>query len=131
MDWLLEVSKNVDDWSPSVFHKALFAGLIVPCLIVASRRMYEAIWDIFDIASRSDDKVRSFSLDLFLPFNVARDAQASLEEVFPIWEAAHGKPRALWIRRIQIVRIVVGHHFIPVITFFERVMKIVGGKAAD
>lgn len=81
---------------------------------------------------RASDRVRSFSMDLLLPPSVAVDAQACLDEVYPIWIAQHGRRRARWIRRFQIIRIVVGHHAIPVLGFAERILRIVrGGKAAD
>lgn len=70
---------------------------------------------------------RSLALDLLLPMNVANDVQASLQELMPIWIDAHGKKRAGWIYRIQVLRVIFGHHASPAIGFFERVLKIVRG----
>ncbi|HEX8365700.1 MAG TPA: hypothetical protein VF603_10515 [Allosphingosinicella sp.] len=73
---------------------------------------------------------RSFLLDLLLPMKLARDVQANLDEVTPIWVKAHGRRRAAVIRAAQIGRIIAGHHLRPLVRFFERVLKILRGKSA-
>jgi hypothetical protein len=73
---------------------------------------------------------RSYSLDLLLPIRVARDAQASLEEVMPIWIAEWGPKRARRIWRLQIFLIVAGHYTSPILTLLERVLKIVSGRSS-
>lgn len=71
--------------------------------------------------------VRSFALDLLLPPQIALDAQAGLDDMWPAWLSAHGVRKARLIRLTQIGRIVVGHHALPVLNYVERLLKIVSG----
>ncbi|MBA2935316.1 hypothetical protein HZF05_14605 [Sphingomonas sp. CGMCC 1.13654] len=70
---------------------------------------------------------RSYIVDYLLPPDIAQDVQANMEEVMPIWIAAHGPQRANRIRRAQVFRIVVGHYATPIVAFSERVLAIVRG----
>lgn len=74
---------------------------------------------------------RSFLLDLLLPIKIAKDAQANLEEVTPLWLKAHGRRRAAFIRLTQIVMIIGGHWLHPALRFFERMLKIMRGQSAE
>jgi len=71
--------------------------------------------------------VRSFALDLLLPPQIALDTQAGLDDMWPAWRSAHGVRKARLIRLMQIGRIVVGHHALPVLNYVERLLKIVSG----
>jgi len=81
-------------------------------------------------ARRLSRPTRSFLLDLLLPINIARDAQANLEELMPIWETEHGHRRARLIRRVQTLRIVIGHYGLPVLRLMEKLLKIVSGRGS-
>lgn len=73
--------------------------------------------------------VRSQLIDILLPIGVAEDAQINLSEMLPLWTEAHGERRARRIWRFQSWRIIIGHHFLPVIAFGERVLRICKGQA--
>ena len=73
-------------------------------------------------------KTRSFCADLLLPIAVAKDLQASLEDVMPIWIREWGLPRARIIRACQVGRVIIGHHLAPMLNLTAKVWKMVSGS---
>ena len=83
------------------------------------------------MAERTHDATVSASLliDLFVPPDLARDMQANLEELYPIWIDRHGERNARRVHLTQCIRMVGGHMFNGVIGLFERVVgafKLIG-----
>jgi hypothetical protein len=73
---------------------------------------------------------RSFMLDLCLPPATAEDAQLNLNDVYPVWVLAHGPRRAKLIRRVQILRLIIGHHWSYVRGGLDRILKLWGGPTS-
>ncbi|MEA3014198.1 MAG: hypothetical protein QOD42_2743 [Sphingomonadales bacterium] len=63
---------------------------------------------------------RSFLLDLLLPMAIAKDVQANLNEVMPVWLEQHGQRKARFIRAVQIGRIIIGHWSRPLVKMARR-----------
>lgn len=70
-------------------------------------------------------KRRSFVADLLLPIKLSSDLHANLDEVEPLWIAAHGMTRARWIRRSQEFQAIAKYWASPVRQAFQAVLKVI------
>ena len=59
-----------------------------------------------------------------LPIHVAEEVHGHLDEVMPSWTAAFGRRRALRVRRIQIMRAIVGYYAHQVLGLAARIKNI-------
>ncbi|KRB88178.1 hypothetical protein ASE22_22305 [Sphingomonas sp. Root720] len=84
-------------------------------------------WLIAKMKSQPKGKVnrRSFMVDLLLSTKKSRDFHANLDEIAPIWKRAHGRRKAEWLRRREIVVAVLLHLMTPVLVLWEQVRKFI------
>jgi hypothetical protein len=59
-----------------------------------------------------------------LPAPMAEDFDHHLDELMPEWEAAYGRRAASRIRRVQVVRAVVGYYAHQALNLAERIKRI-------
>jgi hypothetical protein len=74
-------------------------------------------------ACKTEGPPSAFLLELLLPPDVASDALANLEEVFPLWCSRHGLRRARWIFRAQSWFIVIGNRGMVLLSMAERLLR--------
>lgn len=68
---------------------------------------------------------RSFLADVLLPVKLSNDLHANLDEAMPLWIAAHGERRALWIRRSQEAQTIAKYWMTPLRNLFQAVFKLI------
>lgn len=68
---------------------------------------------------------RSFPIDMLLPIDRSNDLHANLDEVEPLWVAAHGIKRARWIRRSQELQAIAKYWASPLKDAFKAVLKVI------
>lgn len=68
---------------------------------------------------------RSFLADFLLPVKISNDLHANLDEAMPLWIAAHGERRALWIRRSQQAQTIAKYWMTPLRNLFQAVFKLI------
>lgn len=77
------------------------------------------------VARSADVARRSFIADMLLPVKRSNDLHANLDEVEPLWVAAHGIRRARWIRRSQELQAIAKYWVSPLKDAFQAVLKII------
>lgn len=100
------------------FVKASVIALLWP-LIISAR--------VVSIARRSR-RARSFMLDLLLPARLAKDAQANLHDILPIWVEEYGWSLAKLLYHKEVVGIVWGHWGGRIMSLGKTVLRMVQGS---
>lgn len=128
--------------------RTLMAATMGLCLLIglwlSPERLFQSIWTLLGgwtviiAASEGAWRVlfnraaakgrRSYVVDLLLPMSIQTDVQANLEELMPLWIAAHGEKKARRIRRVQICYVVAGHWWSIGVDNLGKIVGIVTGR---
>lgn len=95
-------------------------------LFVTQRMRYNITFLLADqLALYEKLMSRSFLADVLLPVKLSNDLHANLDEAMPLWIAAHGERRALWIRRSQEAQTIAKYWMTPLRNLFQAVFKLI------